>query len=105
MFADFIRGAVVDVWCDNKAAVSILNSGRGKDPVLQAVARNLWLEAARLDCDVHFTHIRGANNHMADLLSRCRDHPNPTACLFQLLNGVPVWIQEKDGVWDLDNDI
>jgi hypothetical protein len=39
MFADFIRGTAVDVWCDNQAAVSILNSGKGKDPVLQAVAR------------------------------------------------------------------
>jgi hypothetical protein len=81
------QGVEVKVWYNDQANIIILNSGRGKDPVLQVVARNLWLESARLDCNVHFTHIKGANNRVADLLSGWQDHPNPTACLFQLLNG------------------
>jgi inosine-uridine nucleoside N-ribohydrolase len=69
-FAKVIPGSEINIWWDNQAAVSIFNSGGGKDPVLQAIARNLWLESARLDCNIYFTHIKGADNRTADFLSR-----------------------------------
>jgi hypothetical protein len=104
-FAKIIAGSEINIWCDNQAAVSILNSGRGKDPVLQAIARNLWLESARLDCNIYFTHIKSTDNRTADFLSTWQDHPNPTSCLFQLLNAVPIWINSRDDVWNLDFNI
>ena len=34
------------VYCDNSAVVSILNTGKGLDPLLLAMARNIWLLAS-----------------------------------------------------------
>jgi hypothetical protein len=103
-FAIFIASSEINIWCDNQAAVSILNSGRGEDPVLQAIGRNLWLESALLDCNIYFTNIKGADIRTADFLSRWQDQPNPTSCLFQLLNTVPIWINRRD-VCNLDFNI
>jgi hypothetical protein len=100
-FAGFISGSIVNVWCDNQAAVNLLTSGRRRDPILHSIARNLWLAAAALDCELHFTHIRGTHNKAADLLSRWHNQANPTASLFQLLNDIPVWINGPEDAWDL----
>jgi hypothetical protein len=104
-FAKLIAGSEINIWCDNQAAVSILNSGRAKDPILQAIARNLWLESARLDCNLYFTHIKGADNRTAYFLSRWQDHPYPTPCLFQLLNAVLIWTGSSDDIWNLNFNI
>jgi hypothetical protein len=101
-FASFVAGRSVNIWCDNQAAVNLLNSGRGSDFLLQTLARNLWLLSAKLDCDLHFAHIRGSDNRVADLLSRWEDHPSPTSNLFQLLNQVPIWMECPEEVWNLD---
>jgi hypothetical protein len=103
--AFILAGRAVTVWCDNQAAVSILCSGRGSDPVLHSVAWNLWLLAANIDCDLQFSHISGADNKVADLLSRWDDHPAPTALLFQLFNDTPVWVRCPEDVWSLSQDI
>jgi hypothetical protein len=50
------------VWCDNTAAVNILNSSRGSDPILNLISRNLWVLQASLDCNVQFMHISGKLN-------------------------------------------
>jgi hypothetical protein len=105
IFSKFLGGRIINVWCDNQAAVNILNSGRGADPILHAIARNLWLLSAKLDCELHFTHIKGAENKVADLLSRWDEHRNPTSLLFQLLNNVPVWVEPSGDVWELDFNI
>jgi hypothetical protein len=34
------------------------------------MARNIWLEQAKIDCEIFFTHIIGKQNVVADLLSR-----------------------------------
>jgi hypothetical protein len=104
-FAFILAGRTVTVWCDNQAAVSILCSSRGSVPVLHSVARNLWLLAVIIDCDLQFSHIRGADNKVADLLLRWDDQPAPTALLFQLLNDMPVWVRSPEDVWNLSQDI
>jgi hypothetical protein len=76
VFSSFIKGVI---WCDNRAAVSLFSSGRGVDPLLHSIARNLWLEQAVLDCELVFQHIIGADNNTADLLSTWFSDPNPTA--------------------------
>jgi hypothetical protein len=73
-------------------AVNILNSGRGRDPILHYIARNLWLLEAALDCDIVFSHVRGIHNSTADLLSRWHVTNNPISKLFALLNNVPIWL-------------
>jgi hypothetical protein len=91
-FAFILAGRAVTVCCDNQAAVCILCTSRGPNPVLHSVARNLWLLASSIYSDLQFSHIKGANNKVADLLSRWDDQPAPMALLFQLLNDIPVWI-------------
>ena len=59
----------IDIYCDNAAVVSILNTGKGLDELLLSIARNIWLVAATNDIDLSITHIPGKSNTVADLLS------------------------------------
>ena len=58
------------VTCDNKAVVTVLSTGRTRDPFLSACARNVWYCAAKNDIDMDYVHIRGRDNKVADLLSQ-----------------------------------
>jgi hypothetical protein len=89
-FLPIIQGKLITIWCDNQVAINILNSGRGVDPILQIIARNIWLFSSQWDCDIQFTHIKGTNNIVADMLSRWESYFNPHSHLFQLLNNLPL---------------
>jgi hypothetical protein len=91
-FSKFIQGSHVTIWCDNQTAVSSLNLGRGADPVLHSISRNLWLIQAGSDCSLQFSHIKGKLNVTADILSRWHSLKNPVASLFYLLNNIPIWV-------------
>jgi hypothetical protein len=90
-WADKFMHKTVRVWCDNSAAVSIFQTSKGSDKILQAIARNIWLLSAIWDINLVCEHIPGEQNHVADLLSRWRSHRNPVAKLYELLNGQPEW--------------
>jgi hypothetical protein len=79
--------------------------GRGVDPILQSIFRNLWVIGAMLDCDMEFAHVRGVDNKVADLLSRWEGVVNPVAKLFCFLNNIPVWCSPPSNVFDLDPNI
>jgi hypothetical protein len=81
-FSHFIKGKNVTIWCDSQVSVSILNSGRGRDEILQSIACNIWLTQAGLDCNLQFSHIKGKFNIVADLLSRWYSAYNPVSSLF-----------------------
>jgi hypothetical protein len=104
-FSKFIQGSHVTIWCDNQTAVSSLNLGRGADPVLHAILRNLWLIQAGSDCSIQFSHIKGKLNVTADILSRWHSLKNPLASLFYSLNNVPIWVVPPDDVLSLNQDI
>ena len=55
---------------DNTASQCILNSGTGKDPILAACSRQLWLLAAQANTDVQVLHKPGQQLVLADALSR-----------------------------------
>ena len=69
------------IHCDNAAVMSVLKSGKTRDPYLGACARNVWYVAATSDIDLQYTHIRGIDNKEADALSRWQG----TADQWQLL--------------------
>jgi hypothetical protein len=69
-WADCFKHRTVHVFCDNSAAVAILQTSRGADTVLQAIARNVWLLSAMWDIRLIFEHIPVKDNKIADLLSR-----------------------------------
>jgi hypothetical protein len=73
--------------------------------LLQCIARNLWLFQAQMDCHIVYTHIRGSDNCVADLLSRWSVTPNPVAKLFQLLHSIPIWMPVNRDMLRLDEDI
>jgi hypothetical protein len=104
-FSKFIQGKNVTIWCDNQTAVNSLTSGRGADPVLHSIARNLWLIQAGSDCILNFSHIKGKLNVTADILSRFHTIKNPVASLFYSLNTVPVWLSPPPDALYLNPDI
>ena len=59
----------VRIACDNEAVVHVLNSGRTRDLILAAIARNIQLQVATWDINLQVNHIAGKDNHFADLLS------------------------------------
>jgi hypothetical protein len=85
--------------------VSILTSARGYDPILQSVARNMWLFEASIDCSIQFKHISRGSSGIADLLSRWSTRSNPVAKLFYLLDQVPFWITPPADTLFLDPNI
>ena len=47
------------IHCDNQAVVSVLQSGKARDPFLGACARNIWLWAATHDIELSYVHLLG----------------------------------------------
>ena len=70
LFCSLWFGRKVLVKCENNAVVSVLRTGRSRDPFLLACARNIWYCSATYDIDVDYMYIRGSDNKVADLLSR-----------------------------------
>ena len=91
LWGDILKSRSVVINCDNYAVVSSLNSGRGRDHVLLAIARNVWLVAAQFDIDIAFTHIPGKLNVTADLLSRWYSSGVDRSKLSNLIEGGPRW--------------
>jgi hypothetical protein len=86
-------------------AVSILTSTKSCDPILQSVARNMWLFEASINCSIQFKHIKCARTNIADLLSRWSSRSNPVAKLFYLLGQVSIWIRPMADALFLDPNI
>ena len=55
---------------DNSASQQVLDSGAGRDPILTACAREIWLYAASNSCEVTVMHKPGKDLVLADALSR-----------------------------------
>lgn len=62
--------ANIVVWTDNAASSYALQTGRTKDQVLGACARELWLQASKLQHNIEIRHKSGALLVLPDALSR-----------------------------------
>lgn len=78
-------GKCIVISTDNLASHFALTSGRTKDSVLGACARELWLEAARADHDIEIVHKPGAQIPLADSLSRFYSDPSKAALSLELV--------------------
>ena len=65
-----LRGARVTLNTDNIAAMFALSSGRTRDPILAACAREIWLISAVRDIDILILHAPAETLVLADALSR-----------------------------------
>ena len=63
-------GLRITVRCDNEAAVTVLNTGRCRNPFMISCLREICYFAAIYEFEVCAVHILGVSNHFADLLSR-----------------------------------
>lgn len=64
------QGQCIVMVTDNISSAYALSTGRTRDSVLAACARELWLEAARADHDIKIIHRHGELIPLADALSR-----------------------------------
>ena len=97
-------GRKVLVKCDNEAVVSVLRSGRTRDPYLGACARNIWYVSALADIDLQYVHIRGVDNGVADLLSRWIGSPSDFSKLLSHIQD-PVWVSVNEKLLDIDPEL
>ena len=102
LFKSMWSGKKVLIKCDNQAVVTVLTSGRTKDPFLGACARNVWFTAALADVELQYTHVLGKYNRTADLLSRWQNSASNVLELSSLVQD-PVWLNVK--MQDLEIDV
>ena len=84
-------GKTLLVHCDNAAVVSVLQSGGTKDLTLAAMARNITMEIAKHDINLHTIHIPGKFNVVAHCLSWWSSGPQYRAKLYSILP-CPDWV-------------
>jgi len=70
LWAPLLRDHIVRLQCDNSAAVSVLQTGRGRASFLLSCAREVWAYTADYKFEIQVEHIPGSNNTLADQLSR-----------------------------------
>ena len=104
LFASLWHRKSILIRCDNAAAVSVLNTGKARDPFLAAVARNIWLELAKQDIQAVYRHIPGKVNQVADLLSRWQGTQAQCVKLYSLVEN-PLWLPTNIKLLELNNDI
>ena len=59
VWANQWKGKTIVIACDNQAVVSVINTGKTKDVVLAAIARNIAMEVALSDINLRLIHILG----------------------------------------------
>ena len=104
VWANQWRGKTIVIACDNQAVVSVINTGKTKDVVLGAIARNIAMEVALADINLRLIHILGKNNIVADSLSRYHIselHRNKVSSLLPQAT----WVVPADITLFIDYDI
>ena len=69
-----LEGLRLQIYCDNSAAVDVINSSKTKDPFLATCLRELWLEVSKFGFELRAVHLPGEENRVADWLSRWDYH-------------------------------
>ena len=93
-------GMKVQIYCDNEAAVSVINSGKTKDEFMGSCIRELWLVVAKFGFELRAVHLPGVENRVADWLSRWEVHPKYQQCFYDYIENEP--IQYNEIVLDTD---
>lgn len=60
----------IEIACDNQAATSSLQSGRGRDPIIMSICRGFWFFSAKYNIRFKFSYVPGELMTVADALSR-----------------------------------
>ena len=65
-----LQGLRLQIYCDNSAAVDVINSSKTRDPFMASCLRELWLEVSTYCFELRAVHLPGEDNRVADWLSR-----------------------------------
>ena len=101
LFGQKWKGNRVLIKCDNEAVVSVLRSGKARDPFLGACARNIWYLSALQDVEMQYVHVLGKNNRRADLLSRWTGNQQDIRELCSLISD-PIWLNTDLSVLEIN---
>ena len=104
LFKSLWKGKKVLIKCENEAVVSVLKTGKTRDPYLAACGRNIWYESAMSDIDLQYTHIRGSENKVTDILSRWQGTREQIQWLHSHVHQ-PVWLEVSIDLLELDPEL
>ena len=90
----------IQIYCDNEAAVRVINSGKTKDSFLGSCIRELWLEVSKYGFQLRAVHLPGEQNRVPDWLSRWDCGQSYRDLFYQFIGGEPekytkIFIDEK----------
>ena len=97
-------GLAIKIFCDNEAVVSVLSTGKTRDPDLATISRNIYMLCAKFDILIIPQHVEGKSNIIADLLSRWCGSKNDLEKLKSLIRN-PIWVNVSQEQFDLDLEI
>ena len=103
-WATLWQGKNIRIHCGNQAVVSVMTTGKTRDALLAAIARNILMETSKHDICLRTVHINGKDNHIADNLSRLSLGNIHRERLHQLLEH-PTWVQVPSDALDINWDI
>ena len=67
------RNKKVHIYCDNQAAVAIMNKGSCKDPFVMESLRRVFWYSVKYNFRIKATYLPGTHNQIADSVSRLHD--------------------------------
>ncbi len=79
-------GMKIQIFCDNDAAVTVINSSRTTDQFMGSCLRELWLEVCNYKFELRAVHLPGEENRLADWLSRWDLHESYSVKFKEYLN-------------------
>ena len=89
------------IHCDNQAVVAIMASSKTRDLTLAAIHRNILMECAKFDIELHTVHIPGKSNIVADALSRLSLDPTYIQNIHDFVSD-PVWLNLSVSIMQLN---
>ena len=92
------------IHCDNEAVVNVLKIEKTCDLYLRVCARSIWYIAAALDMDLHYVHIKGVNNQVADVLSCWQGRPDQWQ-LLQAHISKPMWLNVSHELLEINPEL
>lgn len=106
-------GKSIKVWCNNVAAISLINRGSSANRYVMQLARCLAFIKAKFELELMATHLPGTKNSIADALSRNKMtlfHSAPTGRLgansnFRLPSGPVNHFQARLDLQALDRSV
>lgn len=88
LWSEKCKGKKLLLYCDNKATVLAVNTGRSKNRFMQACLRELHHVCSLSSCELRLKYIKMADNRIPDFLSRLHKGPKYKKRFEELTKGL-----------------